>query len=55
MKAVARRSKGLEDTRTIAKNSPNLDISRVERWVKAFAEILETPDLWTQVKKMLTD
>jgi hypothetical protein len=43
----------LEDIRTIVENSPNLDVKRVEEWVKAFGEVLETPDLWDLVKPLL--
>ena len=53
MKAIAHRSKDLEDIRTIADKYPNLDIQRIEEWVKSFGEVLETPDLWDLVKSLL--
>ena len=53
MKAIAHRPKDLEDIRTIADKYPDLDVKRVENWVKAFAEVLETPDLWNLVKSLL--
>jgi hypothetical protein len=53
MKAIAHRPKDLEDIRTIAENYPNLDIQRIEGWVKAFGEVLETPDLWDLIKPLL--
>lgn len=53
LKAIAHRPKDLEDIRVIAENSPNLDIQRIERWVKAFAEVLEQPDLWNQIEPLL--
>jgi len=53
MKAVANRPKDLEDIRTIAEKYPNLDVRRIEEWVKAFGEVLETPDLWNVVKPLL--
>ena len=53
MKAIAHRPKDLEDIRTIAGNYPNLDITRIEKWVKSFGEVLETPDLWDLVKSLL--
>jgi hypothetical protein len=43
----------LEDIRTIVENSPNLDVKRVEEWVKAFGEVLETPELWGMIKSLL--
>ena len=53
MKAIAHRPKDLEDIRTIADNYSNLDIDRIEKWVKAFGEVLETPELWDLVKSLL--
>jgi len=53
MKAIAHRPKDLEDIRTIVENNPNLDLSRIEYWVKSFAEVLEMPDLWKQIEKIL--
>jgi len=53
MKAIAHRSKDLEDIRTIAEKYPDLDVGRIEEWVKAFGEVLETPDLWDVVKPLL--
>ena len=53
MKAIAHRPKDLEDIRTIADKYPNLDIHRIEEWVKSFGEVLEAPDLWGLVKSLL--
>ncbi len=53
MKAIAHRPKDLEDIRTIAEKYPNLDVRRIKKWVKAFGEALETPDLWNVVKPLL--
>lgn len=53
MKAVAHRPKDLEDIRTIADKYANLDINRIEKWVQAFGEVLETPELWGLVKSLL--
>lgn len=53
MKAVAHRPKDLEDIRTIGEKYPNLDTKRIRQWVKAFGEVLETPDLWNVVKPLL--
>jgi len=53
MKAIAHRPKDLEDIRTVAENYPNLDVQRIEEWVKAFGEVLETPDLWNLIKPLL--
>lgn len=53
MKAIAHRPKDLEDIRTIADNFPDLDVKRIEDWVKAFGEVLETPELWEMVKSLI--
>ncbi len=53
MKAIAHRSKDLEDIRTIADKNPNLDVQRIEEWVKAFGEVMEAPDLWGLIKPLL--
>ena len=53
MKAIAHRPKDLEDIRTIVDNNPNLDIARIEKWVRDFAEVMETPDLWKQIEGIL--
>jgi len=53
MKAIAHRPKDLEDIRTIAEKYPDLDVGRIKEWVKAFGEVLETPDLWDVVNPLL--
>lgn len=53
MKAVAHRPKDLEDIRSVAEKYPNLDIERIEQWVCAFAEALENPELWGQIRPLL--
>ena len=53
MKAIAHRPKDLEDIRTIVDKYPNLDMMRIEKWLKDFGEALETPDLWEMIKSIL--
>lgn len=53
MKAIAHRPIDLEDIRTLAVKNANLDLARIESWVKDFAEILDTPDLWSEIKQIL--
>lgn len=55
LKAVAHRPKDLEDIREIVANNPNLDHRRIEHWVKDFAELMETPELWGQIEKILKE
>ena len=53
MKAIAHRPKDLEDIRTLSVKYTKLDFARIERWIKEFAEFLETPELWGQIEKIL--
>jgi predicted nucleotidyltransferase len=53
MKAIAHRPKDLEDIRTIVDKNPKLDISRIEKWVKQFADVLEMPSLWDDIEDIL--
>lgn len=53
MKAIAHRPKDIEDIRTIVDKYPDLDQHRIEHWVKKFAELMETPELWGQIEKIL--
>ena len=53
MKAIAHRPKDLEDIRTIVDKYPDLDHHRIERWVRDFAGVMETPELWGQIDKIL--
>ena len=53
MKAIAHRPKDLNDIRTVADKNPDLDVHRVEEWVKSFGDALELPDLWEQIKSLL--
>lgn len=52
MKTVAHRSKDLEDIRTIIDKHPQLDVDRIRKWTKSFADILEMPSLWTDIEAM---
>lgn len=53
LKAVAHRPKDLLDIQAIVDSHPNLDHARIEQWVKSFAEVLETPELWGQINGIL--
>ncbi|MBV6394484.1 MAG: hypothetical protein HFACDABA_00049 [Anaerolineales bacterium] len=55
MKAIAHRPKDLEDIRTIVDKNPNLDIPRIEHWVKDFAKVLYAPELWEEIRKILVN
>jgi predicted nucleotidyltransferase len=53
MKAIAHRSKDLEDIKTVAASHPNLDKKRIQFWVEQFGTALESPNLWKEIKKLL--
>ena len=55
MKTIAHRSKDLEDIRTIVDKNPKLDVARIKRWVKEFAEVLEMPDLWDDIAEVFKE
>jgi hypothetical protein len=53
MKAVAHRPKDLLDIQAVVENHPDLDVVRIENWVKQFAEVLEMPSLWDDIAGFL--
>jgi hypothetical protein len=53
LKAIAHRPKDMEDIRILAGKYQNLDISRIEMWVKQFADVLEMPSLWDDIAGIL--
>jgi hypothetical protein len=53
MKAIAHRPKDLIDIQTIIDSHPGLDVDRIRHWVKSFADVLETPNLWTDIENLL--
>lgn len=53
LKAIAHRPKDMEDIRILADKYPTLDIPRIEKWVKQFAEVLEMPSLWDDIESIL--
>ncbi|MFN8387240.1 MAG: nucleotidyltransferase [Anaerolineales bacterium] len=52
MKATAHRPKDLLDIQTVIDSHPDLDVDRIKRWVKSFADVLENPNLWTDIEDM---
>jgi predicted nucleotidyltransferase len=53
LKAVAHRPKDIEDIKAIIAIQSNLDKQRIEHWVTQFAEILEMPELWDDIARLL--
>ncbi len=55
LKAVAHRPKDLLDIQAIIENHPDLDRSRIEYWVKEFAQTLEIPEIWDDIASILNN
>jgi len=53
MKAVAYRTKDLEDIKAIATSHPDLDKQRIKYWVDQFGAALDLPALWNEIEKLL--
>jgi len=53
LKAVAHRPKDMVDIASIIDIHPDLDSQRVAFWVQQFADLLEMPELWRDVEKLL--
>lgn len=53
MKAVAHRPIDMEDIRSILEINSNLDFKRIRYWVKEFAKVLEMPEIFNDLKKLL--
>lgn len=53
LKAVAHRPKDMLDIAAVIDAHSNLDKERIEFWVKQFADILEIPEVWEDVEKLL--
>jgi hypothetical protein len=53
LKAVAHRGKDLLDIEGILRSYPDVDRSRIERWVREFAAALDMPELWDDIVPLL--
>jgi len=52
-KAVAHRPQDMEDIKAVITNHEHLDIARIRRWVKDFADVLEMPEILDDVSRLL--
>lgn len=55
MKAIAHRPQDLRDIEAIAQAQGRLDRPRIHRMVKEFADVLEMPEIYDDLKKTLKD
>lgn len=53
IKAVAHRPQDLVDFQTPVEIHPDLDSERIKMRVQDFAAVLETPEMWDDVAKLL--
>lgn len=53
LKGIAHRPNDLEDIRTISEIFPSLDIGRIENWLRQYAELMEWPEVWEDVERIL--
>jgi hypothetical protein len=54
LKTVAHRPKDMLDIQAIVANHSDLDRGRIRFWVRQFAELLEMPELWSDLEDILT-
>lgn len=55
MKAVAHRAKDIEDIKSIIEFTQTVDTQRIEFWLKQFSEVLERPEIWTDIQCLLAN
>jgi hypothetical protein len=55
MKAVAHRVRDMEDIKGIIESSKKLDKQRIKHWLQQFSQILEKPEIWFDVEKILPE
>jgi hypothetical protein len=54
LKAVAHRAKDMLDIEAVIDAQEHLDVGRIAAWVRQFAELTETPEIWTDLEKLLS-
>ena len=53
LKAVAHRPKDMIDIEAVIAAQEHIDTARIAFWVRQFAELLEVPEIWTDLEKLL--
>lgn len=53
MKAIARRPRDIADIEGLLAAHPNMDTKRIRKWVKEFAKVLEMPEIYKDLEKIL--
>jgi hypothetical protein len=55
LKAVAHRPQDMLDIESIVANQSALDQDRIRFWVQQFADLLQMPELWNDLQKILSE
>ncbi len=53
LKAVAHRPKDLLDIQSLVEINPTLDRERIKKWMQDFAQLLEMPELWDDIARLI--
>lgn len=53
LKAIAHRPKDMMDIGNLIELYPKIDRKRIQKWVEEYAELMETPELWTDLAVLL--
>jgi len=53
MKAIAGRPRDVMDIENILQMNPDLDIERIRHWVREFSAVLEAPEIYDDLEKLL--
>lgn len=53
MKTVAHRGKDMADIEAIIDAHPKLDMNRIKKWVKEFARVMEMPEIYDDMEKII--
>ena len=53
MKSVAGRARDLADIENLIATNPDLDVERIRRWVREFSSVLETPEMYEPLERLL--
>ena len=54
MKAVAHRPIDMADIQSLVDAQPNIDLRRVRQWVSEFSSVLELPEIYNDLEKILS-
>lgn len=53
LKAIAHRPKDMLDIANLIEIYPKLDHARIKKWVREYADLMEMPELWTDIEPLI--